>query len=65
MDYVVVADSGTRESALYLWFPKPERNESFIVALYSETIPPDSVLLKSYRPDFKSTLQTLTLERRD
>lgn len=61
MDYVVAGDSSTQRAALYLWFPKPERNESFIVALYSETIPPDSVLLKSYLPDFKSTLQTLTL----
>lgn len=61
MDYVLVGDSGTQGAALYLWFPEPERNESFIVALYSETIPPNTVLLKSYRPDFKSTLQTLTL----
>ena len=64
MDYILVGDSGTQGAALYLWFPEPERNESFIVAHYSETIPPNTfVLLKSYRPDFKSTLQTLTLRQ--
>lgn len=61
MDYVLVGDSGTQRAALYLWFPKPERNESFIVALYSETSPPNSLLLSSHLPDFKSALQTLTL----
>lgn len=61
MDYLVVSDAGTQRAALYLWFPEPQHNEAFIVAHYSETMPPNSALLKSYLPDFKSTLQTLTM----
>jgi hypothetical protein len=63
MTYLVVRDSGTQRAALYLWFPKPERNEAFIVAHYSETTPPHSALFQpfTYLPDFKSTLQTLAM----
>ena len=63
MNYSVVADSGKQRAALYLWFPKPERNDAFIVGHYSETMPFNAVLFESYLhlPDFKSTLQTLTM----
>lgn len=62
MSYSVVTDSGTQRAALYLWFPEPERNDAFIVAHYSETMPPNTVLLASrLLSDFKSTLQTLAV----
>ena len=60
MHYTLVAGSGQQKGALYLWFPRPEGNDAFIVALYSETMPPNTALLvSSLYGDFKSTLQTL------
>ena len=61
MSYTVVGDSGTQRAALYLWFPQPEGNETFIVAHYSETVPPQVLLFTSNLRDFKSTLQTLAM----
>lgn len=61
MGYSVFTDSGEQRGALYLWFPRLERNDAFIIAHYSERMPPNASLLKSSLPDFKSTLQTLAV----
>jgi hypothetical protein len=61
MSYSIAADSGKQQAALYLWIPRPERNDAFIVAHYSETMPLNTFLVSKLFTDFKSTLQTLAL----
>lgn len=61
MSYSVVADSGKQQAALYLWFPRTERNDAFIVAHYSETMPPNTFLVSTLFTDFTSILQTLAM----
>jgi len=61
MTYEAVAGTGTQFAALYLLFPKSEGNDSFIVAHYSESVPPSFSLAKSYKADFEALLQGMVL----
>ena len=61
MNYEVVSKSGTQRANLYLHFPEPKNNEYVIVAHYSETIPANAFLVESFKPDFISTIETLSL----
>lgn len=61
MEYSAIGTTSTQRAVLYLWFPKPEQNDAFIVAHYSETTAPNIFALTPFLPDFKSTLQTLAV----
>jgi len=61
MKYVIVSKSGTQRANLYLYFPESKNNKYFIVAHYSETIPANAFLIKSFKDDFISTIETLSL----
>lgn len=62
MDYTILSKQGTQKASLYLYFPKERNNYYFIIAHYSETIPPGASLAKSYKPDFLATLESLEVK---
>jgi len=62
MNYIITSKSGSQNASLYLFFPKAKDNDYFIVAHYAETIPANAFLVKSYKPDFLSTLASLSIK---
>ena len=64
MVYIITAESGIQRAVLYLYFPKPENNDAFIVAHYSETIPVKALPTEqTYISDFDRVLRTLSVYR--
>lgn len=63
MDYHVVTDTATQSASLYLYFPKDEKNDAFIVAHYSETVPRNALLLESLKPEFIQILKSLRVSQ--
>jgi hypothetical protein len=63
MNYVILADTGTQKVSLYLYFPKDESNDYFIIAHYSETVPPNAFLVKSFKPEFLEALKSLRVSQ--
>ncbi len=61
MTYEVINTTGIQFASLYLLFPKPAGNNWFIVAHYSESIPPSTQPIESCKADFESLLQGLVL----
>jgi hypothetical protein len=59
MTYVVLSNANTQWASLYLYFPKEEKNDFFILAHYSETAPPNTVLVKSLKAEFLETLKSM------
>ena len=59
MTYLISASAGTQRASLYLYFPKEDNNDYFIVAHYSETEPSNAVLAKSFKPEFLDILKSL------
>jgi hypothetical protein len=59
MDYRTRASDTKQWASLYLFFPKEQGNEAFIVAHYSETMPVDMILFSHSKPEFVEALRTL------
>lgn len=59
MNYLISANTGTQKASLYLYFPKDEKNDYFILAHYSETVPPNAFLVKSFKSEFLEALKSL------
>lgn len=59
MSYVISANTGVQRASLYLYFPKEEESDYFFIAHYSETIPLNAFLVKSFKPEFLETLKSL------
>jgi hypothetical protein len=63
MNYVIFAATGTQKASLCLYFPKDENNDYFIVAHYSETVPPNAILMKSFKPEFLEAVKGLQVSQ--
>ena len=63
MDYHVETDTARQSASLYLYFPKDERNDAFIVAHYSETVPLSASLSQSLKPEFIQILKSLRVSQ--
>jgi hypothetical protein len=61
MNYTITDSSGIQRSGLYLYFHKPSNNDYFIMAHYSETIPANGLLEKTYKPDLLKILESLSI----
>ena len=63
MNYTITENSGIQRAGLYLYFHKPNNNDYFIMAHYSETIPTNALLEKTYKPDFLKILESLAISK--
>ena len=63
MNYTITEKSGNQRDGLYLYFHKPNNNDYFIMAHYSETIPTNALLEKTYKPDFLKILESLAISK--
>ena len=63
MNYIISANTGTQKALLYLYFPTDEKNDYFIIGHYSETIPPNAFLIKTFKPVFLETLSSLSINQ--
>lgn len=63
MKYTTSASSQKQSASLYLYFPRDEGNSWFIVAHYSETMPPNVTLSTSFHPEFLQTLKSLRVNQ--
>ena len=65
MKYTTSASDQNQTAALYLYFPKQDENSYFILAHYSETLPPGAAIAGSLydaiREDFLETMKSLRL----
>jgi hypothetical protein len=59
MDYRTHSSVTRQWASLYLFFPKGQGNDAFIVAHYSETMPVDVVLFNYSKSNFVDVLRTL------
>jgi hypothetical protein len=63
MKYTTSASAQKQSASLYLHFPREEGNSYFIVAHYSETMPPNVSLSPSFNPEFLQTLKSLRVNQ--
>lgn len=63
MKYATSASSQKQTASLYLYFPRDAGNSYFIVAHYSETMPPNVSLSTSFNPEFLQTLRSLRVSQ--
>ena len=49
--------------SLFLYFPQLERNERFVLARYSETLPPGLLVSNSRRAEFYEALKSLRMDK--
>jgi len=63
MKYTTSASAQKQTASLYLYFPREEGNSYFIVAHYSETMPPTVSLSRSFNPEFLQTLKSLRVNQ--
>jgi|WetSurMetagenome_2_1015567.scaffolds.fasta_scaffold50179_4 hypothetical protein len=59
MKYTTSASAQRQSASLYLYFPRDEGNSFFMVAHYSEMIPPNVSLSRSFNSEFLQTLKSL------
>ncbi len=63
MKYSTSASAQKQSASLYLYFPRDGNNSYFIVAHYSETMPPNVSLSTSFNPEFLQTLKSLRVKQ--